>query len=64
MGSTEAFPSRNSTPKRRRIQFSLKAMRVVMTAAAMIMGRVTHLRKLANSHKAETEVLQKHRQFL
>jgi hypothetical protein len=64
MGSTEAFPSRNSTPKRRRIQFSLKSLWVLMTAAGMIMGRITYLRKLANSHKAETEMLQKHRQFL
>lgn len=52
------------TLKRRWFQFSLRTLLLVMTVAALFMGRVVYLRKMADFHHAETEQLQKHRQFL
>ena len=63
-GDFDAFPCMDSTPKRRWFQFSLRTLLLVMTVAALLMGRITYLRKMAEFHHAETDRLQKHRQFL
>jgi len=42
MGSTEAFPSMDSTAKRRRFQFSLKSLWVLMTVLCGLLGAFWH----------------------
>jgi hypothetical protein len=51
-------------PKRRWFQFSLRTLLVAMTAAAVLTGRVTYLRRMADFHQGQTTWVQKHRNFL
>jgi hypothetical protein len=51
-------------PKRRWYQFSLKAMLVAVTLAAVLTGRITYLRRMADFHQTERARVQKHRNYL
>jgi hypothetical protein len=51
-------------PKRLWFQFSLRTLLAVMTVAAVLTGRITYLRRMANYHQGETKRLQQHRHFL
>jgi hypothetical protein len=43
----------NDKPNRRWYQFSLRALLVVMTLAAVLTGRITYLRRMADFHRTE-----------
>lgn len=45
-------------------QFSLRTVLVVMTVAAVLVGRITYLGRQADFHRAEASRMQQHRDFL
>ena len=59
-----ASPAVPARPRRRWFQFSLRTLLVVMTLAAVLTGRITWLRRMADFHQTEASRLQKHRDFL
>lgn len=55
----------NVRPQRRRwFQFSLRTLLLAMTVAAVLAGRITYLRRMADYHQKETTRVQEHRRFL
>src|SRR5436190_3472864 len=48
-----AEPDVSEKPKRRWFQFSLRAMLIVMTLVAIVLGRVAYLRQMAVYHDRE-----------
>jgi hypothetical protein len=54
----------SATPKRRWYQLSLRSLLVIMTLVAVLTGRITYLRRMADFHRTERARVQKHRDYL